>query len=58
MAVGSAVAPGLQPAAGGLAALKFDGGPEVLHGIVQAGPCPKGGTGGAQHGESFGCVGH
>ena len=58
MATSSAVAPGLQPAAGGFATLTFDGGAEVLYGIVQAGPCPESGTGGAQHGEAFGCVSH
>ena len=58
MAPGSAVAPGLKSSARGLAALTSNGGAKVLHGIVQAGPCPEGGTSGTQHGEAFSCVGH
>ena len=58
MAVGSAVAPGLQPSTWGLAALASDDGAKILHDIIQIRPRPEGGTGGAQHGEAFGGVSH
>ena len=58
MATDSAVAPGLQPSAWGLAALASDDDAKILHGVIQVRPRPEGGTSGAQHGKAFGGVGH